>query len=356
MEESVAGHDHLSDFHDALEDAFYVFGDDRVLVDANARVGEYSGEGREALLGQTFDALVESYIAAADRADLTAAYERVATGESSSERVEFEFVVEDEGEGKETIPADGRFARFETFVVVVVRNLTELKERERTARDLSEQLEVLNRVLRHDIRNDMNVVMGWLGELEGYIDDPAAETYLGHVEEAVAHTVELTHEVRDLAEALTAGGEVPRKEVDLPNVVQSQVIKARNKYPDASITYDGVSTSARVVANEMLSSVFGNLLSNAVIHNDRDSPAIAVDLVVEDGTATVRVADDGPGIPDSRKTAVFGRGERGVDSPGTGIGLYLVDQLVRGYGGTVHIEDNDPRGSVFVVELPLETS
>ena len=66
---------------------------------------------------------------------------------------------------------------------------------------------------------------------------------------------------------------------------------------------------------------------------------------------TVRIADDGPGIADDKKEAVFGRGERGLDSPGSGIGLYLVDRLTTAFGGSVHIEDNEPRGAVFVVTL-----
>ncbi|MCT9096230.1 PAS domain-containing sensor histidine kinase [Haloarchaeobius sp. HME9146] len=339
----------LSGFHDSLEDAIYVFDEDRVLVDANARVGEVSGLGRTELLGWTFDDLVETYVRPDDAEPMTAAYDRVETGSSKTERLEFELVIE----GEESVPADGRFNRHETYVIVVVRNLAELKERERVATELTEQLEVLNRVLRHDIRNDMNVVLGWAGELEHHVDDGQARTYLSHIEEAVEHTVELTKEVRDLAEALTAGESVPSKPLDLATVVQSQVVKGRKKFPQATISYTSDASSAPIRANEMVSSVFGNLISNAVIHNDEDHPTVEVSLTCGDDVATVRVADDGPGIPDSRKELVFGRGEHGVDSPGTGIGLYLVDKLVHGYDGTVRIEDNEPRGTVFVVELPI---
>jgi signal transduction histidine kinase len=43
----------------------------------------------------------------------------------------------------------------------------------------------------------------------------------------------------------------------------------------------------------------------------------------------------------------------GLDSEGTGLGLYLVETLVDRYGGNVYIKDNDPTGAVFVVELPV---
>jgi signal transduction histidine kinase len=101
----------------------------------------------------------------------------------------------------------------------------------------------------------------------------------------------------------------------------------------------------------MLSSVFGNLLNNAIQHNDTEAPRVSVTVETTAETVVVRVADNGPGIPVDRRDEVFGRGEKGLDSAGTGVGLYLVDRLVDAYGGSVAIEDNDPEGAVFVVEL-----
>jgi signal transduction histidine kinase len=74
-----------------------------------------------------------------------------------------------------------------------------------------------------------------------------------------------------------------------------------------------------------------------------------------EGVAEVRVADNGPGIPEDQRDEVFGKGEKGLDSPGAGIGLYLVRSLVEIYGGDVWVEDNEPKGAVFVVRLPLCT-
>jgi sensor histidine kinase regulating citrate/malate metabolism len=74
-------------------------------------------------------------------------------------------------------------------------------------------------------------------------------------------------------------------------------------------------------------------------------------VTVDGGTTTLRVADDGPGIPDDQKEEVFGRGDWTPTSP-SGFGLYFVDTMVSRYGGSVWAEDNDPRGTVFVAELP----
>ena len=108
-----------------------------------------------------------------------------------------------------------------------------------------------------------------------------------------------------------------------------------------------------------------HLLSQIVRHDIRNDLHVIkgyVDLleeyVTDDGeellgTVRVRVADNGPGVPAERKDEIFGRGAKGTDSGGTGIGTYLVETLVTRYGGDVWVEDNEPQGAVFVVELPV---
>jgi len=77
----------------------------------------------------------------------------------------------------------------------------------------------------------------------------------------------------------------------------------------------------------MLASVFRNLLNNAVQHNDTDAPEVTVTCEETDDRIRVRVADNGPGVPDAEKDEIFGKGEKGLDSAGSGIGLYLVSVL-----------------------------
>ncbi|MFD1645080.1 PAS domain-containing sensor histidine kinase [Haloarchaeobius litoreus] len=337
----------LDDLYDALQDTVYIFDDDRVLIDANARVGDVSGRPREEFIGRPFEDLQERYVALEDHERLAAAFDRIESQDSESERLDITLKGEDG-----PVPVDARFVRYEGKTVMVVRNLTEQKAREQRLTELSEELDVLNRVLRHDIRNDMSVVLGWAEELEPHVDPEGREAF-ENIVDAVEHTVELTREVRDLVEAITRGEEFPTRPTQLDHVLGDQLAKNRKKFGHVTFTVNGDVPAVTVSGNEMLSSVLDNLLSNAVIHHDDDHPTVTVHVELDDDAAIVSVADDGPGIPDSRKTHVFGRGERGIDSPGTGIGLFLVDSLVTGYGGTVAIEDNEPRGSVFVVTLPL---
>ncbi len=219
---------------------------------------------------------------------------------------------------------------------------------------LADQLRALNRVLRHDIRNDMQIVLGLGRLLEDHVDEEGAE-HLRTILDTGEHVVELIESSRDLARTVAGETGLPLEPVSLAETLRSEIDRRREAFGHATIELrDGV-PDVNVRANGLLSSVFRNLLNNAVQHSDREAPTVEVtaDTTRGDHTAIVRIADDGPGIDPDRREAVFGNGEKGLDSDGTGLGLYLVRSLVGQYGGSVRIEDNEPRGSVAVVELPI---
>jgi len=101
--------------------------------------------------------------------------------------------------------------------------------------------------------------------------------------------------------------------------------------------------------DEAISSLFDNILMNAVIHSDRERPEIHITAYPTDNRVQVRFADNGPGIDDDREKKVF---EPGFTTRGNGgMGLYIAKHLMKRYGGRIWIEDNSPRGSVFVLEF-----
>ncbi|WP_161569904.1 sensor histidine kinase [Salinigranum halophilum] len=234
-----------------------------------------------------------------------------------------------------------------------------LEERQRRVSAVNDQLEVLTRIMRHDISNDMAVARGWASVLEDHVDEEGRDA-LERVTRACENVDELTDTaydlVRVLAEDADGQGEGLRTEpVDALDVLDEEVRKVRDRYDDATVTveYDADLAGTDVVGNELLHSVFANVLSNAVSHNDGDEPRVTVTAEREGLRLRVRIADDGPGIPDDQKRQVFEKDARGLDSDGTGIGLFLVRDLVTRFGGSVHAVDNEPRGTVFVIDLPV---
>ena len=108
-------------------------------------------------------------------------------------------------------------------------------------------------------------------------------------------------------------------------------------------------------ADNILDDVVANLLRNAVEHNDKEQVDIRLTAREEGNDVRFEVADNGPGIPEAHRDKVFRRGVSGANDGGpggSGFGLFFIDTMVEGYGGEIHIEDNDHEGTRFVVRLP----
>lgn len=233
----------------------------------------------------------------------------------------------------------------------ILEDITERRHSQRALERHNERLGVLNDVLRHDVRNDMAVVRARGELLRDRLDDDESKEDLRALLDRVDHVVELTKTARDLAEVASA--DAGRHEsVELAPLLDDEIHTANGSHDGATIAADGELPDVAVRANEMLSSVIRNLLDNAVRHNDSDRPEVTVGVEEDESEVAITVADNGPGIPDAQKEVIFDQGEKGEQTGGTGLGLYLVETLVNEYGGHVEIGDNDPRGAVFRVILP----
>ncbi len=234
-------------------------------------------------------------------------------------------------------------------IVGATRNVTEQKMYEQRLEQQRDGLELLNEMVRHDIRNDLQVIASYAELLATRVDE-GDRGYVERILNNAETAVELTRTARDLAGTMLQTEE-STEPTPLRQALLAQIDDIRTSYADAVVSVDGDIPSLTVKANDMLPSVFRNVIKNAIQHNDNDEPEVTISVDYDDKEVSVAVIDNGPGIPDDQKDAVFGKGEKGLESEGTGIGLYLVNTLVEKYGGRVRVDDNAPTGTIVTTTL-----
>jgi signal transduction histidine kinase len=106
----------------------------------------------------------------------------------------------------------------------------------------------------------------------------------------------------------------------------------------------------------LLRLVLNNLLENAVKYTPGGTP-IRLEASEKEHFIEIRVIDQGAGIPELEKAKIFEKFYRLEDeskrkTKGTGLGLYLSSRIVSDHGGSLHIENNKPQGSIFIMRIP----
>lgn len=226
----------------------------------------------------------------------------------------------------------------------------ERADRERHLERQTAQMEFFNSILRHDVLNAVTVIKSRAEFLEADLEGDQlrdAETIIDWSYDVK----EIVEQVRNVLESLVNEGDPDLEPMDLGAELRSELGRVRSTYPEVSFDItipDGVS----VLANELLGDVLGNIVTNAIDHNDTDGLSISITVAEQDGSVIARIADDGQGVSDERKETVFRRDETGhAKSTGSGFGLYFVDVMMSEYGGEVWVEDNDNGGATFGVRL-----
>jgi len=216
--------------------------------------------------------------------------------------------------------------------------------------DRTEQLRVLDRVLRHNLRNDMSVI---LGHAETIRDDGEAASSAAEAILAKGRTLlETVDKEREIVETISEPPE--QTEVDVVDVCARIVETARERHPDAVIEFDAPAT-APAGATGKLGRAISELLENAVVHNDSETPTVSIAVERRAETVRIAVADNGPGVPEAERKVLTREKEVEPLYHGSGLGLRLVNWIVRRSAGTLEFAENAPRGSVVTIELPAST-
>lgn len=206
-----------------------------------------------------------------------------------------------------------------------------LRQERGRAQDALDAVTVFNRLLRHDLRNKMNVVRGRTTLLARNTTDDAAD-HATVVREAVDDIIAISEQSQQLEGFISAESNA-RQTVDLSVAVERAVADVRDRHPD--IRVDGLAVeTCPVIAHPKFELALVELLENAVVHGETRTPRVTARESADGGRVELRVADDGPGIPET----VVDTLERGYEtslSHNLGLGLWLVSWVVDASDGTI---------------------
>jgi two-component system nitrogen regulation sensor histidine kinase NtrY len=234
--------------------------------------------------------------------------------------------------------------------VLVIEDLTELIK----AQQLAAWSDAARRVA-HEIKNPLTPIRLAAERLlqKNRQRDPLLKTA---IEEAVEIIVREVTILQEMVDEFSRFARMPRPRpapVDLARLVAETIHLYRDVKPGVAVEsevdahLDGVLLDAEQIKRALI-----NLLDNAV--EATDAPGrVTVAAFPVDGHFEIQVADTGRGIPPQSKEKLF-LPYFSTKGRGTGLGLAIVHRIVADHHGSVRVEDNQPHGSVFTLELPLE--
>ena len=238
----------------------------------------------------------------------------------------------DERDLLDTIAAEvGRF--------IERKQLTDLKEQQRR------ELELYASLLRHDLRNDIGIVLGNIDLARMLIaeDNEELQDSLSSSEAVCSRMMHLLGSFSRPEESI---------ERNIASLLRDSSSQAQEAHIGLTVNFSADENAGNLLipGSRLLPMVFENLFRNVSVHAGENC-IVDVTVSKHGNSAEILVSDNGPGVSKKVRSRLF---QKGVSTKGGGLGLYLSKQIIEAMGGSIELMDPKPRmGAVFRIRLPL---
>ncbi|MDX1562488.1 MAG: ATP-binding protein [Gammaproteobacteria bacterium] len=214
--------------------------------------------------------------------------------------------------------------------------------------------ETLLRDVSHELRSPLARIRVALALAQRKANDPA-QPDLERIEQETERLDHLVGQILTLARLRTAAPEHP-DEVDLEQLLRDVIDDAKFEHPEAEIGFDASPVPTVRGSCDELASAIENVLRNALIHAG-ENHQVQVSLAAVRGNAVIKIADDGPGVPDDQLKRLFEPfyrvdASRDHQQSGYGLGLAIASRIVEKHGGTITAANRPAGGLEICFELP----
>ncbi|QRQ99570.1 ATP-binding protein [Dyadobacter sandarakinus] len=261
-----------------------------------------------------------------------------------------------------------------TSAITVFRDITERANYEATlekARTLAEKSvrvkDIFLSNVSHEIRTPLNAIIGFTNLLVGEVADSKSREYVGYIQYASKNLLELINDILDFSKIEAGQVHLEKTAVSIRELVDSLSGIINQRAGEKGIAYHvhlGDGLPPTVETDKLrLTQILINVCGNAVKFTEKGNVTLTVEPVSEviSGVQNIRfkVSDTGIGIAKDKIDKVFNRFVQASESTtrvfgGTGLGLSIVKSLVQLFGGTLQLESEEGRGSVFTMEFPFK--
>jgi two-component system sensor histidine kinase CiaH len=221
---------------------------------------------------------------------------------------------------------------------------------------LSHQQQNFMMAVTHELKTPIAVARLNLETLQKYkLDEAKQQKLISNTLQETERLNSLTNNILVAAELESGHYTINKQEINFSALVNASVKDFQNRFHD-HIVNDHVEENIFVVGEALLLQMLvNNLLDNAFKYSDKNT-AINIDLKKLNNKAVLKIIDEGEGIADQEKKKIFQKfyrvgNETTRKAKGTGLGLYLCKRIVHDHKGTITVQNNIPKGSIFNVSL-----
>ena len=314
---------------------------DGTVVEVNDAALEFGGIERDVIVGGRFSDAPWWTHSEAVRSNVRDAIDQAASGEF----VRYETEVRG-ADGLATIDFSVKPVTDDSgdvsLLVVEGRDITAQKQQR-------EHMDVMQRVMRHNMRNDLTKIRGWTEIMAEEPDPEKRAEQFETVERVLDRWDEMTEQIKRMRQIIQSTGN--RQDTsEVRSLLETAVASVREADVDSTITVDAAG-SPSVQLPTMLTDAVRELVENAVNATEAGTTEVGLDRPAE-GWVEISVRDDGPGMSEM-EVNVLETGEETPLSHGDGIDLWMVRTVVTQAGGEVSVESTAD-GTEVCLRLPTE--
>jgi signal transduction histidine kinase len=241
-----------------------------------------------------------------------------------------------------------------TFFVLIAsytleQNIRQVDQRTADISRKQRELEVYMQLLRHDLRNDLQAILGLI-ELAELFEDLDAEK----VKESLDQSLSLGRRMAQLLHVFSMPPEQPG--TDVVKNIEEAAEESKKAHPNLKIEVSSGNDVSRATftASRLLPMVWQNIFRNAAQYAG-DAPTVHVDVALEGDVFVINISDNGPGMSKDKREFLFRRGSK-VEPGEGGMGMYLSKVVLESHGGSIKLVDDESGGTRYLIRIPTSSS